>query len=474
MTNTYLLELIKALQPAERKEMALFLASPHFNGGGNSKELRKLYQIIVNEAPDFLEAMLRKEQVYRKVYPGQSVVPGKLEKLMTELVKLLRSYVLTQRYFSENKEAEQQTDWAAWLRERGLHDRSLYVMTKLIRSKEGEQLQSLDLYRTKLLILEEVHEWESTHNQAKGDLNIPELVCQLDLFYHTYRTELLNRYLLQQKSVQLPNLESIESKINQTREEVNLLKISAKVNDLLGHELPSVSDFQDLMSSLKRYENMLSFQMLAQFYAYLRNFCTLLINGGNLEFIPILHEIQKDNLFRGYFFIKGEISPNSYLNIVQIATRAREFEWAKRFTEDYKKLIIGGDGEELFYGLNMAQCFFAEGNFEEALQYLPDTQSSSHYHLLARRLELKIYYELNSELLLYKIDAFRKFIQRTAPKNIASNLGAMNLNFLNILLQLSQSPAKDKVRSARLVKRIEEKKLLAERSWLLEKARELG
>jgi hypothetical protein len=112
--------------------------------------------------------------------------------------------------------------------------------------------------------------------------------------------------------------------------------------------------------------------------------------------------------------------------------------------------------------------------FEEAIDHLPDASSSTYYHHMVRRLELKIYYELRSDLLLYKIDAFRKYIERTLHKTISANLWAMDLNFLNILIQLNQSPLKNKARSARLIARIESKKALADRPWLLEKARELG
>ncbi|MBK6995036.1 MAG: hypothetical protein IPH31_08930 [Lewinellaceae bacterium] len=206
----------------------------------------------------------------------------------------------------------------------------------------------------------------------------------------------------------------------------------------------------------------------------MRNTCTLLIDAGNLEFIPLLHAIHKDNLKRQYFLINGEISANAYLNLVQVATRARQTEWAKKFTEDYKGLITGGDEDQFFYRLNMAQCLFAEGKFEEASNHIPDAPSSSYYHHIARRLELKIYYELDSDLLPYKMEAFRKFIERTASKNIANNLKTLHINFIHFLLQLSQSPRKDKKRSALLIERINNKKLVAERSWLLEKARELG
>lgn len=474
MIKTYLLEVIKASKPVKPQEMALLLGSPLFNRGGNAKELAKLYQIILDAAPDYSEDLLKKEKVYFQVFSDKSVVPRKLDKLIADLNKVLRLYNLTKRYLSESNEEQQQLDWSAWLRESGLADRSKQLIEKLKSSNSAEKPESLEQYRLNFLISEEEHVWELLNNQAKGDLNIPNVVFHFDMFYHSHRTELLNRYLLQQKAAQLPDLKPMDAERSLYEGKSSFLQISKLINDLLNNDLPTIAEFKILMNRLKENEQRLSFETLSECYAYLRSSCTLLINAGNLDFVPVLQEIHKDNLERGYFLINGEISPNSYLNLVQIATRAKEYDWAKQFTEDYKTLIIGGDEDQFFYGFNMAQCLFAEGKFEEALGELPDTPSSSHYHQMVRRLELKIYYELNSDLLLYKLDAFRKYIERTAPKTIAASYRTLNLNFLNILLQLSQSPMKDKARSAQIIERIEEKKLLAERIWLMEKARALG
>lgn len=474
MTNTYLIEVIKVLTPAERKEMALFLASPYFNKGSNAEELKHLYQIIIEAAPEVSDFILNKEKVYFKIFSAQKIVPGKLEKLMTDLNKLLRNFLLTQRYFSEDNQAEQQIEWAVWLRERGLSDRSLQLTTKLKTQTERDKTESVESHRQNLLIAEEAHLWELNHNQAKGDLNIPNLIYLLDLYYHNYRIELSNRYLLQQKVTELPEVNFSESGIDSYIKESKLLQISKNIFDMLKDEISSSDEIQHLIQLLNESEKTLSIQTLDHFYAYIRNFCTLLINAGNLAIIPILHQINIENLERGYFFLFGKIPTHAYLNLVQAAIKAKEYGWAKKFVDDYKGLIIGGDQDQFFYRLNMAQCLFAEGDFENALDQLPIASSGDHYHHMIRRLELKIYYEQRSELLEYKIDAFRKFIERTAPKTISANLRAMDFNFLKILLQLSQSPIKDKARSLRMIKRIDEKKLLADRAWLLEKAKEIG
>lgn len=93
---------------------------------------------------------------------------------------------------------------------------------------------------------------------------------------------------------------------------------------------------------------------------------------------------------------------------------------------------------------------------------------------MLRRLELKAYFELKSEILFHKLDAFRKYIERTAPKSLSRDLQEMDSNFIYILLTLAQSPEKDKAKSKVLIKRIEGKKRIAERNWLLEKAKSLA
>lgn len=125
--------------------------------------------------------------------------------------------------------------------------------------------------------------------------------------------------------------------------------------------------------------------------------------------------------------------------------------------------------------MNKALCLFGEKKYEEALEMIPFGSTYSFYHLMARRLELKIYYELHSELLDHKIDAFKMFISRAGRKVFSSNLHELFTNFVNFVRQLSQSEGPQaKKRSQTLIKRISEKKMVAERLWLLEKAKELG
>ncbi len=474
LTNTQLLELIRALNVQERQEMALFLASPMFNQGRNALENAKLFQVIVGTAPDFSSNLLQKELIYFQVFKDKHLVPGKLEKLMTELTQLLRVFVVTRRFLDEQNETKRQVEWAAWLREKNLADRSIKVLEKLKNISAENRKESLHQYRMDLLIAEEKHIWESTQNQAQGDLDIAQVICQLDVYYHNYRTELQNRYLLQKKVAQLPELEDYMEHVHAAYQQSILFQVSENIFNVLEKGLPTIEETQQLVAFLQENSEALSKETLEHLYTYMRNFYTLLINAGNVEYLAVLHNLNQDNLERGFFLVNGKISHHAYLNIAVVAIRMKAFDWAKKITEEYKDLILNGDENGLYYKLNTVYRLFAEGLFEEALDFLPDPPLSSIYHQKFRRLELQLYYELRSELLEYKIDAFRKYLERTATKSLSANLREMNVNFLNLILQLTQSPPKSKARAEQLMKRIQNKKLLAERAWLLEKAKELA
>ncbi len=472
--------MIKSLQPDELQRLSLFLASPYFVQGVTGKETQALFQIILKAAPEFSEHKLEKDRVYKLLYPGKAVVEGKLKKLISELTKLVRHFLLIDHYRREEHELQRQIDLAQIFRSKGMVSRHQQVVER-IRTLGGEDsLESLAQYHQEYLVENEIHELESTYNQGKGDLNIPAVLNKLELNYFANRLELLNRFLLQKKVSQLNTSDIMQARLEDLSippyylEQSIILKITEKIHNLLRHPLAAAQDFQDLMSSLQQNEGRLAAETLQQFYTYLRNFCAFSIDAGNDALIPVLHKIQQNNLDRGYFYQEDKISPLAYLSINQIAIKANEVEWAFQFTETHKDKVVGANETQEFYQLNMAICLFAQQKLEAALAIIPFGSSYSNYHLAARRLELKIYFELRSELLPYKIDAFRMHISRASQKFLSDSLRELHANFVNLLQQISQSPRRNKERSEHLVRRIQEKKWVAERHWLLEKARELA
>lgn len=470
-----LIQTLHAFNSKEKQEMSAFLAADFFNKGKNAADIESLYRILLKSLADLPTAGSERLHWLSLRFQEAGMDVKNLDKAISDLHKLSRQYALTSYYHSPENELSRQLDWAKWARTRGLSESGIKAIGRLKDKIQETPEESLDGFRMQWLLEEENHLWAITYLQGKdSSSNIPELITSLDLFYYNYRIELANRYLSHQKSAGLPEVDFDRIDPDFYAQRSTQLAISKKIYALLKKTEPEAAEINDFNDVLKREEEKLSFQTLDHFYAFLRNFCTQMINNGHLHFIPVLYHIYKDNLDRGLFFLNGKLPSGIYLNLVQIAIRANDPAWAKTFTETYKDMVIDDGLGHFFYHLNMAHCLFVEKAYEKTLEYLPLNVSGAHYHYIARRLELKTYYELNSDLLHYKIDAYRKYIERTAGKAVSAQLREMDLNFVNLFAQLSRTPLKDKARSAKLIQRIANKKLVSERLWLIEKARELG
>jgi hypothetical protein len=480
MKKVFAVEIIEVLSPQEVEELRLFLESPYFNRGGQKKTLIQLFNLLCEAVADGEVEYLEKREIFEALFPGKQVLENRIDKLLTELKALIQTFLKTNHYFSAENVPQQLLDLTLVMRSFNLEMRYQQTFEKL-KKQAGELGNSSvkNIYFNYSVALEEYH-WQSIHNRFKGDLAIPGALEQLECFYHTQKTELLNQLLLQQRLVQLtPKAKELLEIPLEVPAEISSqnapLEIGLEIRHLLTMQHPKIDGYYQLISKLNDRQTELSAESLTHYYTYLRNICINFINSGHQEFYEVLHEIHKDNLLRGYFYFQNKITSNAYFNITQIALRVGALEWAKDFVEQHKDQVIGENEFMCFYRMNKALCFFAEKKFEEALDLLPLDTNYFSYLLMARRLELMVYYELKSELLPYKINAFKIFLRRAGDKVLSESIYELSINFLNFLRQLCNTPdLKDKKRSAVLVKRITEKNSVAERRWLLEKAHEIG
>ena len=479
MVQSYVIELIKTLNDDERTDLLLYADSPLHNRSVFAREAQLLLKIILDAAPGFDEKKLDKNRVYELLFPGKQFVDGKLEKVMVELNKITRAYMLTTHYLSEQNETRQLLDFAKILRIRGLENRYHQALARLGKQIENETRESSQLYYWRYALEYELHSWQTITNKHKGDLNLPRVMKQFHQYYLLKQTEFVNTFKLQNILTNLETSSETELVLDSIHlppgyhSDGVLLPLTEKIHKLLAQEQPEEKEFRELLEYITLHEDHIESDTLKNTYAYLRNFCSLLIDAGNVELTPTLHEIHKNNLERGFLYYEGQIPPYAYLNIAMAAIKALNPEWALEFVEKNQDKIIGENESRDFYRITRGICLFALKKYGEALDILPPTSAYSSFYLTARRLELKIYHETDSDLLPYKIDAFKMFISRASQKVLSVHLRELHSNFINILYQVSQSRKGDKKRSEQLTKRLAEKKLVAERSWLQEKIADL-
>jgi hypothetical protein len=292
---------------------------------------------------------------------------------------------------------------------------------------------------------------------------------------------LLNRLLLQQKAASLLIPESIKPLIEESRvptkylNESPSIRINYEIFNLLKKKEPAPFDIRTLFDLLLLHEEKIHPTNLREFYTYLRNLCVLISHlfFDNEEIRVTLFELYKDNLKRGYLHFEGKLSPNVYLAVSVAAVRVNQFDWALEFIEKYKSELYGENEDQDFYRLNKANYLFGVGKFSECLDYIPATSPLVNYLLVGKRLELKALFELRSDLLSYKLDAFKMFLNRTSQKLLSGSSRQTYVDFANLLTQITTSLPGDQKRAERVIKRIEENTQSAEWRWLLTKAKEL-
>lgn len=476
MVKSQLIDLLQRFAPHELREFQVFVASPYFNRSHYFNELQALLAFIIRASPDFSEDKLDKTGAYEAVFSGSTVVEGKIDKVMSELHKLAREFIQVHTYAKEKNEFQQMLDLAAFYRENGMDNRYQSIVSRLEEQQKQISQLDLDFFRRQFLLDCEQHAYEDKYNRKRDDIHIQKTLQSLDLYYFMLKTELLNQYLVQQKVTLLDIPEEILQAIKESRlperyeETYPVLMISYQIFRLLEKEQPDISEFENLLRFLRLHEATIHPELLKSYYRCIRNFCVLLVNGGRNDLLPMLFEFQKEHYERGYMHHDDRIMPTTLLSVSNTALKLKELEWAERFVTIHKNRIIGDNESGDCYHLALANYLFHTGAFEEALDTLPQVFQDLDFHLFSRRLELKIYYELNSDLLPFKIDAFKMYLSRASHKVLSAQTKDRNAHFVNLLLQLSGTAPNDKTRARRLIERINEKQTVADREWLLEKA----
>ncbi|MEZ4926611.1 MAG: hypothetical protein R3A50_10060 [Saprospiraceae bacterium] len=481
MVNTQLFEMIRALNEEERSEVMHFATIPFFNAG----RMRAYVEPLIGVCVDYLEHNpddnLEKTNVYSALFQDEKPVSGKLEKVFVEAQKLIRQYLLAKYYFREQNEFYQTFDFAEIARVKGLEGKYKQSMTRLIQMQEQAPAKNAIHFHQQFQLETAIHYVESIENQYRGDINIPNVLHATEMYYQIRKVTLLSRYLLQLKVAKLETPEFIQEQIENLQvperclEDSEQLKINLEIFKAMRKESLESSDIRALFNLLKTYEPKLDDETLQEFYTYLRNFAVLVIRTDreNYDTYHLHYELIRDNLKRGYLHYEGRLTPNRYLSIIMTATLVKEFEWALEILEENKNCLHGENEDSDIYRFTKARYLFAMGEFAECLDILPDNSPYIEFFLLGKRLEIMVYYELGSELLQFKLDAFKAYLSRTARKVLPDILREGQTSFINFLYQLVASVPGDKARSDRVAKRIRENKHVAEWHWVLEKAEAL-
>jgi hypothetical protein len=177
-------------------------------------------------------------------------------------------------------------------------------------------------------------------------------------------------------------------------------------------------------------------------------------------------ELYKSALERDLLLENGLLSRFAFNNIVAIALRVGETDWAEQFILQYKP-SLERQWREATAGLNLARVAYARRDYKTALLNL---QRSDYKDLInnlaAKTLQLKVFYETAEyDLLASHLSSMTNFIRRHTA------IGYHRTNYSRVVhytRQLMSLNFHDSAAVTALRQKVEQEEILTEKEWLLE------
>ena len=481
MINSKLLEIIKALSPPEFHRLGLFLRSPYFQQNGLVDDERRLFELLEKKYPDYTEESLDKNKVFAILYPESAFVKGKLEKKMSALLKNVERFLVQEMQTQEENDFTRKLNLAKFYREKKV-DRLYEITLKHLQNHQNKiSRKGKEDYYNEFLLQREVSDFKSLRNTRREDLNLPKTIQSLDTFYIATKLE-YSCGLLSQNNFHIPVdikdsfsiLENITSILEGSHfSNISLINIYFLIFTIL-QNMDDLVAYEQLEKVLEQGQDEIPLEQLQAVQGFCRSFCIRHANRGDKVFFEKTFLLYKKHLEEGLLIQKEGILAGNFRNIVSAGLWQKQFDWVKDFLEEYKDRIIGTDAPEEVYHFNLSHYYFEQEDYENALNYLVDNYKDLYYHIAAKRMEIKVYYEQKSVLLESKIDAFKIFVHRFSKKKLPEAHWKGNNNFINALKQIKATNTRfDAKRIARLIDKVEQQEFIFEKRWLLEKLREI-
>lgn len=460
-------ELVDKLQTNEWDELNRFISF-------HSPRIRKdifLVLDVLRENSSVINEITRAE-IHNQAFPGTQFDDKRIRYLLTDINKLIFDY------FSYKQMARNAFERKSLLL-RELSDRKCTGSFEKTYNSELKKLTNSGRadsdtlhYRHQLHSLKAKTELES--GQRSSDV-FEESSLYLDNYFVAKKLQIsaekINLNYILKKEWNDPFLQNILEQIDlglfDSSPYIKLYRLI--IESLTEQENESV--FEMLKSQVPELIGKLPASELSDLYQYLLNYCIRRINSGRLAFQDELLSVYRSALEHGALFTDGRISQWDFKNVVTIALRTKQIDYAREFIYTYKpSLPVEQRTNAIAY--NLANLHFAEKDYRGAIKQLQMVDLDDvFYRLDARSILLKSYYELDdTDALHYHATAFRSMLNRN--REISDHQRTLYLNLIKNTLALTKvGGEQSKLRM--IENRVKANPNVADLSWFEQKIEDL-
>ena len=471
MQNNKLIKVLKSLSKTEFKYMGWFVRSNFFNTDVN---LVKLYEELKKYYPTFDSNRLEKKQLFKTLYPTAPYSDGKMRNLFSKMNKLAEDYLI-QLELKKNK-LKKDMLLAEGFQKRGLLNEHIHTNTSIIHT-----LSNLP-YRDEEYFLSMKSLYEGIYFQAgnfNNELNKKALFQANDNLYKYYRLaklKLEGEFEARKALYETADDTDREGKLARDLQENILFKTMDSILQLYQHS----SEDGYLMVKKSFFENTKSLRRIDQ------KFILKHLLGHAIRQLARKEEKYSLEVFDLYKFAhendllatNGKITSTTFMNIITVSARIREFVWSERFILESEHKLEPKTKVEI-KGLGLANLSFYKKEYSQVMRLTSTLKFHDiMYEILAKVLSLKAYFELFNaddsyfDLISSYAISFEKFLKRNSQLGRKKIISITNfIKTVRKLTVLKYQKNKEYREWEKLGKELSEITVI-ERKWLASKINE--
>lgn len=465
MYNSKLIRLYRTLDKEELKLLKKWVHSPMHN---QHPKVIQLYDFMAKRKT-LSSTSLKKERAFEWVFSNQKYDVYKLNHIISYAYEVLVLFI-------DHLEAVQDENWYKINEIRALKKRKLIKSAqKSLKRLEQQQATSKtrggDYYLHAFVLEVERFELNGTLGRSE-DNNLKALFEKLSTFY-------------QLTMLQYACIATTHTNVYKTSYDIPMLQ--EVLNAAAAEQNPTIQLYYYAYQALNYVEEEVYYQALKiKFYQH--HLLLPVKERRNLLLLCINYAIKRFNMgavifvqeaFSWYLFglestllmDEDKLSHYAYKNIVGIAIRIKEFDWAIDFIKEYTP-FLAVEKQENYQHFAIAKWHFAQQQYESCKLLLIQVEYDDLFlNIDSKIMLLKIYYEEKSyNALDALLHSFKVFLDR---KEVMSYHKKNYKNLIVLTQKLYRYSSWDKAKIVELRTLIKKTQPLTERQWLLEKVNKL-
>jgi len=465
MQNSKLIDLLKTFEKEDWRWFRKFLLSPYFN---SREELVPFCDYLRKQAPDFNEKTIRKEKVFKKLFPKETYDEKKISYSMNFLLGQAERF-LAQREI-ETKPPLLNNYLLNSLVNRNLNKHYKYHYEKSLKTLENWKRENIDYYYYEFQLSEIANSHFIAQKLRRYDESLQNVSNSLNQLYAIqkikYSCEMLSRSKLLKDVYTPPSKVEINELIKKGNLQQSPLALIFLEIFSLSSEEDSEQNFEQLKYYLEEYKDTIPKAEKRNIYLHGTNYCIVQITKNNRPryYVQECLNLYLAGIEQEFLLSNGFLTPSTFKNVVKLGLNLKKYDFTEEFIQNnYKKLEEKFQEDVLHF--NLADINYRKKNYKEAQVHLIQALFSDvYYNISAKAMLLKIYYETNEgEALFALIASFSIYLRRN--KKITKNVRESYLNFTTILGRIVRA---HKEKYPAIIEKINNTKHLYNRNWLLE------